>query len=45
MTQSPPPTPGGGPRVTPVRVTTWVVVAAIGVFLLVSGITGIIAKG
>ena len=32
-------------RPTPVRVTTWIVVGGIGVFLLVSGIIGIIAKG
>jgi hypothetical protein len=37
--------PGQGPRITPTRVTTWVVVGGIGVFLLVSGITGILAKG
>jgi hypothetical protein len=31
--------------VTPTRVTTWIVVGGIGVFLLVSGILGMIAKG
>lgn len=45
MTLTPPPTTGGGPRITPTRVTTWVVVAGIAVFLIVSGITGIIVKG
>jgi hypothetical protein len=33
------------PRPTPARITTWLVVGGIGVFLLVSGIVGIIAKG
>jgi hypothetical protein len=33
------------PRITPPRIATWVVVGGIGVFLLVSGIVGIIAKG
>jgi hypothetical protein len=33
------------PRVTPPRVATWVVVGGIGVFLLISGILGMIAKG
>lgn len=32
-------------RPTPARITTWIVVGGIGVFLLVSGIIGIIAKG
>jgi hypothetical protein len=35
------PKPAVGPR----RVTTWIVVGGIGVFLLASGIVGIVAKG
>lgn len=31
--------------VSPQRVIVWMVVTAVGVFLLVSGIVGIIAKG
>ena len=37
----------GGPdnRSSPARITVWIAVAGIGLFLLVSGIVGIIAKG
>jgi hypothetical protein len=46
VTSTPPPRePTPGPRITPSRVTTWVVVGGIGAFLLVSGIMGMIAKG
>ena len=46
MTSTPPPGgQDGRPRVTPTRVTTWIVVGGIGAFLLVSGIIGMIAKG
>jgi hypothetical protein len=39
--------PAGGRdnRPTPARITTWIVVAGIGLFLLISGIVGIVAKG
>ncbi len=49
MTDLPPPPSGDGPRaphpLTASRVTTWLVVGGIGVFLVVSGILGIVAKG
>jgi len=32
-------------RPSPARITTWIIVGGIGVFLLASGIIGIIAKG
>jgi hypothetical protein len=37
--------PGSRPPITPARITTWIIVGGIGVFLLVSGIVGIVAKG
>lgn len=42
--------PSGGPdrdprRISSARITTWIIVGGIGVFLLISGIMGIIAKG
>jgi hypothetical protein len=37
--------PGSRPRISTARITTWIIVGGIGVFLLVSGIVGIIAKG
>ena len=33
------------PKLTALRVLIWVVVAAIGLFLVISGIVGIITKG
>lgn len=49
MTQPTPPGSPDGPRqrpaITPARITTWLVVGGIAVFLIVSGITGIVAKG
>lgn len=33
------------PRLTPLRVTIWIVVGAIGVYLVISGVVGILAKG
>ena len=33
------------PRLTPLRLTIWLVVGAVGVYLVVSGVLGIIAKG
>lgn len=40
---------GGGSRpprpITTTRIATWIIVGGIGVFLLVSGIVGIVAKG
>lgn len=41
----PPPAPNPRPRLTALRVVIWVVVGAIGLFLLASGLLGIIAKG
>lgn len=41
-----PPSPGGEkPKITMGRVAIWVIVAGIGVYLLVTGVVGIIAKG
>jgi hypothetical protein len=40
-----PRTPGEKPQISPARIMVWIAVAGIGVFLLVSGIVGIIAKG
>jgi hypothetical protein len=37
--------PRPGPRISTARIMIWIVVGGIGVFLLVSGIVGIIAKG
>jgi hypothetical protein len=46
VTSTPPPSePARGPRITPTRVAIWIVVGGIGVFLLASGIIGMIAKG
>lgn len=47
MTDPAPRKPAGTPRppITPARITTWLVVGGIGLFLVISGITGIIAKG
>ena len=49
MTVDPASSRGDGSRpprpITPLRVLVWVVVGGIGVFLAVSGILGIIAKG
>lgn len=33
------------PQISPARIAVWVAVGGVGVFLLVSGIVGIIAKG
>ena len=38
-------TGGRDPRPSPARITTWIAVGGIGLFLLISGIVGIIAKG
>lgn len=45
MSDKLPRTPGEKPQISPARITVWIAVAGIGVFLLVSGIVGIIAKG
>lgn len=48
MSDSPipgPERPRDRPPITPARITTWLVVGGIAVFLIVSGITGIVAKG
>jgi hypothetical protein len=46
VTDSAPDPRSGPPKpITPGRITTWLVVGGIGVFLVISGITGIIAKG
>ena len=37
--------PDDKPRVTATRLIIWLVVGAIGVYLVVSGVLGIIAKG
>lgn len=41
----PDPSRNGWRNVSPGRITTWIVVGGIGVFLVVSGVLGIIAKG
>ena len=38
-------TGGHDNRPSPARITTWIAVAGIGLFLLISGVVGIIAKG
>ncbi len=38
-------TGGRDNRPSPARMTTWIAVGGIGLFLLISGIVGIIAKG
>lgn len=45
MSDKTPPAPGEKLRISPARVAVWIGVAGIGVFLLLSGIVGIIAKG
>lgn len=45
MSLPPSPPPNGRPPITTGRIAIWVIVGGIGVFLLVSGIVGIIAKG
>jgi hypothetical protein len=45
MSDNTPKLPGEKPKITPTRVLLWVLVGGVGVFLLVSGIIGIIAKG
>ena len=41
----PPPGPNPRPRLTLLRVVVWVVVGGVGLFRLVSGLLGIVAKG
>ena len=47
MMSLPPEPPGRGdkPKLSPTRVLVWIVVAAIGLYLVISGIVGILAKG
>lgn len=45
MSNNTPRTPGEKPQISPARITVWIAVAGIGLFLLISGIVGIIAKG
>ena len=45
MSDNTPRRPGEKPQISPARITVWIAVAGIGIFLLVSGIVGIIAKG
>lgn len=45
MSNNTPRTPGERPQISPARITVWIAVAGIGLFLLISGIVGIIAKG
>ncbi len=33
------------PRITPARILVWIVVGGIGLYLVISGIVGILAKG
>ena len=41
-----PPQPGGEkPKITSGRIAIWVIVAGIGLYLIVTGVVGIIAKG
>ena len=40
-----PPRKGDKPRLTATRVVIWVAVAAVGLYLVISGIVGILAKG
>jgi hypothetical protein len=37
--------PGEKPKITPTRILLWCIVGGVGLFLLISGIVGIIAKG
>jgi hypothetical protein len=39
------PTPTGPKPITPARIAVWIIVGAASAFLIVSGITGIVAKG
>lgn len=39
------PKPSGPKPITPLRIAIWISVGAVGIFLLVSGILGILAKG
>ncbi|HWH97623.1 MAG TPA: hypothetical protein VNS80_04585 [Pseudolysinimonas sp.] len=45
MNDETPRTSGEKLQLSPARIAVWIVVSAVGVFLLVSGIVGIIAKG
>lgn len=45
MSDKTPRTPGEKRQISPARITVWIAVAGIGLFLLISGIVGIIAKG
>jgi hypothetical protein len=33
------------PKLTPTRIAIWIVIAGIGLYLVISGIVGILAKG
>jgi hypothetical protein len=33
------------PKITPTRILVWIVVGGIGLYLVISGIVGILAKG
>ena len=45
MSDKTPRIPGEKPQISPARITVWIAVAGIGLFLLISGIVGIIVKG
>ena len=45
MSVTPPRRPNDRERPSPARMTVWIAVGGIGLFLLISGIVGIIAKG
>jgi uncharacterized protein (DUF433 family) len=36
---------GGKPKITTTRIVIWLAVAAVGLYLVISGIVGILAKG
>jgi hypothetical protein len=45
MSELPPGKDPEKPKITPTRIAIWVIVGGIGLFLLISGIVGIVAKG
>ncbi len=42
---SDPQLPGGKPKLTTTRILIWVIVGGVAIYLIISGIVGIIAKG
>ena len=45
MSNLPPPPGGEKPKITTGRIAIWVIVAGIGLYLIITGVVGIIAKG